>query len=348
MVRNLYVRVATRLIALLLPARLRGAVRSERGATVVIFALILPAVLGMEALVIDGTRVFVERRALQNAADSAALAAAAFLPTSDAGRLSTSAQAAIDYAALNGFTITIDDITFSSESVSNDRVTVRTASVVQFFFAAGLGVPLGAVSSESAAQVGSVGGVSGVLPWGLEAPVGGFVFGQEYCLKLGEHSEMCSGATQGNFRALDIDNTGSSSGSIYRDKVRWGSNTVIRVGEQKNVAQGDMEGPTQQGLGCEGNNGRITGNNSTFSQVIEQTEDGYRVLDWSNTRLGLVPTVTYPQAQVAVVTGFAVFFIEGCAGGGAVTGRFIDTVVPGGEWMPYQPGYGTRVVRLVQ
>ncbi|GMU39272.1 MAG: hypothetical protein AMXMBFR23_01380 [Chloroflexota bacterium] len=326
-------------------------VRSDRGISTVLFALVLPAVMGMQALVIDGTRLFVERRALQNAADAAALAAAAYLPSTDPQVLALAEAAAIQYAALNGYAITAADVEFTSESVLNDRVTVHTEGEVGFFFAGGLGVPLGAVSSLGSAQIGSVGGIGSVMPWGVEEPAGGFVFGQEYCLKLGSGGGggNCSGAAQGNFHALDIDDTGTNSASEYRDRIRWGSNTVVRIGQVKDVSTGNMQGPTQQGTGCSGNSGRISGNDATFNEVIEVLDGGgYRVLDWANTRLVLIPTVVFPSAHEALVTGFTVFFVEACGPNGSVTGRFIDTVVPGGEWVAFQPGLGTRMVRLVE
>jgi len=326
------------------------AARSEHGVSTVIFALTLPALLGMQALVLDGTRVFVERRALQNAADSAALAAASFLPSTDPLVLARAEEAAIEYAALNGYTITTNDIAFVSDAVVNDRVVVQTAGEVEFVFAAGFGVNLGAVSSRGSAQIGTVGGLGSVMPWGVEEPDGGFVFGEEYCLKLGSGGAggQCSGAREGNFHALDIDETGNSSADYYRDLIRFGSATVIRIGQAKPVNTGNMQGPTQQGTGCSGNNGRITGNNATFEQVIEVTDEGYQVLDWTNSRLIFIPVVTFPQSHTALVTGFTVFFLEDCGPNGSVTGRFIDTVVPGGEWVAFQPGTGTRAVRIVE
>ena len=337
-----------RLVALLLAAA--RATRSERGISTVLFALTLPAVMGMQALVIDGTRLFVERRALQNAADAAALAAASYLPSTDPLTLAAAEQAAIDYAAMNGYEISAGDVMFSSESTVNDRVTVRTDGEVSFFFAGSFGVSLGAVSSRGSAQIGIVGGIGSVMPWGVEDPPAGFVFGETYCLKLGSNGGggACDDASQGNFHALDIDDTGTNSADEYRDRIQWGSDTVVRVGQVKDVATGNMQGPTQQGSGCSGNNGRISGNDATFGEVIETTADGYRVLDWANTRLVLIPTVVFPEAHQALVTGFAVFFIDSCGPNGSVIGRFIDTVVPGGEWAAFQPGVGSRMVRIVE
>jgi hypothetical protein len=54
----------------------RQMLRSERGQTLVLMALLLPTLLGIAAIAVDGSRLFVQRRTLQNAADAAALAVA--------------------------------------------------------------------------------------------------------------------------------------------------------------------------------------------------------------------------------------------------------------------------------
>lgn len=333
--------------------RLRNAGADERGAVTVIFALTLPLVIGMQMLVVDGTRVFVERRALQNAADAAALAAAHYLPTTDPTRLAIARSEAIDYAAANGATIGPADVEFATDTTPFDRVTVRAHGTAPFFFAPSIGISTGAVSSMGTAQLGVVGGLMGVMPWGAVAPAGGFVFGQQYCLKLGSNGGggACSTHSQGNFYALDIDNSGTSSGSIYRDEIVNGSGTVVRAGQVKNVVSGNMSGPTQQGTGCTGSTGRISGDTSTFAEVVESDGDSYRVLDWTNPRLVIIPRVEFPDSQHARVLGFSAFFIDSCGSNGAVIGRFIDTVIPGGEWAPYNAAvgaFGAVAVRLVR
>ena len=50
--------------------------RREGGQTLIFFVLAMPVFLAVIALVIDGSMLLVKRRALQNAADAAALAAA--------------------------------------------------------------------------------------------------------------------------------------------------------------------------------------------------------------------------------------------------------------------------------
>lgn len=331
---------------------LRETSADERGVTTVIFALTLPLVVGMQMLLVDGSRLYVERRELQNAADAAALAAAQFLPTTDPAQLQLAINEAIVYAAANGVTITAGAVEFSTEVTQFDRVTVRTEGGAPFFFAPSIGISFGAVSSQGAAQLGVVSGLMGVMPWGVEPPAGGFVFGETYCLKMGSNGGgVCNQHDQGNFHALDIDDTGTSSANQYRDRIISGSQTVVRIGQTKNVASGNMNGPTSQGTGCSGNSGRIVGDTSTFSEVIESTDDGYRVLDWLSPRIVIIPRVEFPDSQHALILGFSAFFIEDCGNNGAVVGRFIDTVVPGGEWAPYDEiaaAYGLLAVRLVQ
>jgi hypothetical protein len=334
-------------------SRLLRSSQDERGVATVMFALTLPLIIGIQMLTVDASRVFVERRELQNAADAAALAAAQYLPTTDSALLQAAVDEAIMFAAANGVTISPADVEFSTDTTPFDRVTVRTHGSAPFFFAPSIGLNMGAVSSRGTAQLGVLGGMIGVMPWGAEEPPGGFVFGHTYCLKMGSSGNggLCNQHDQGNFHALDIDDTGTSSASEYRERIINGSSTVVRVGQIKGVASGNMNGPTQQGTGCSGNSGRITGDTSTFEEVLEQNGDTYRVLDWSNPRLVIIPRVEFPDSHQALILGFSAFFIEDCGNNGAVVGRFIDTVVPGGEWAPYNSSvgaYGLLAVRLVQ
>jgi len=59
---------------------LRRLVRSEKGQTFVLVAAAFPVILGIAAVVIDGTRLFVAHQQTQNAADAASLAAGLELP----------------------------------------------------------------------------------------------------------------------------------------------------------------------------------------------------------------------------------------------------------------------------
>jgi Flp pilus assembly protein TadG len=321
----------------------------DRGSIVYLFAAVLPVILGIAALVVDVGHAAVSRRQMQNAADAASLAAASLLPSSSAQVLQQATDMAIGIAAANGASISAGDVYFSTVSAANDQVTVHTAVDVHFSFAPAIGVAIGAVSTQGASQIGSMAGGLGVEPWGVVLPDGGFVFGDTYCLKLGSNGGggACTGARQGNFQPLDIDNDGNSSGNTYKDLIHYGSQTLVTVGQTKNINTGNMVGPTQQGTGCTGNNGLLSGNTQQFDDVIEETATGYRVLEWTSPRLVIIPIVHYPDSATAVVDGFTVFFVSGCGSNGAVLGKFVDVVVPNGIWGNYTGDFGARVVKLV-
>lgn len=330
-------------------SRLRHAWRrlaDERGTVLVLSVLMLSAMVGMTSLTVDTGRFYVERRQIQNAVDAAALAAASYLPTEDAARLSAAADEAVAYAAQNGVVIGPGDVTISTTWATNDTVEVAAERAVAFAFARVIGIDGGTASADALAQIGSLEGAAGVLPLGVEYPVGGIVFGEAYCLKLGNGD--CGGGEHGNFGALDIDHTGSGSANIYRSRIETGSLTTVSVGDHIDVVDGNMAGPTSQGMGCGGNSGRLYGNTQSFEDVVEQVDDSYRVLDWTSPRLALLPLVTYPDQQEAIVEGFALFYLDGCAGNGEIVGRAIDTVIPGASWGPYRAGEGTRALKVTR
>ena len=57
---------------------------------------------------------------------------------------------------------------------------------------------------------------------------------------------------------------------------------------------------------------------------------------WSNPRL-VIPMVSY-TSSTGTILGFGVFFIDACGTNGAIIGRFIDTMVPGRQWIPLSGG----------
>jgi Flp pilus assembly protein TadG len=79
--------------------------RRERGQTLIFFVLAMPVFLAIIALVVDGSMLLVKKRALQNAADAAALAAAQDWPLGGAcagGCLATLQTRATTYSNKNG------------------------------------------------------------------------------------------------------------------------------------------------------------------------------------------------------------------------------------------------------
>src|ERR1700743_777722 len=75
--------------------------RNEEGQALILVGVMLALMVGVAAVVIDGSNAFVQRQSLQNAADAAALAAAQELSTSGCPGSGTCGTEAATYASDN-------------------------------------------------------------------------------------------------------------------------------------------------------------------------------------------------------------------------------------------------------
>jgi len=138
-------------------------IRSERGQTTVLAAVLMIALLGMAGFVIDVGSWFRQQRTTQATVDAAALAGAQALPTSptDASSLATS------YAGKNGG-VAGTSVTISSHFTSNDMITVKQTKSTQGFFSKLFGVSTINVGSKASAISEIPTEVSGVAPIGVD------------------------------------------------------------------------------------------------------------------------------------------------------------------------------------
>ncbi len=309
-----------------------------------LFALLLPILLGMTALAIDVGGYASERRHLQNAADSMALAASQDLPDAAASQ-----AAARSWAAKNGvdWSRVTFTVTQAGGGVLNPRVSIEIDKPHKFAFIRVLGIASKNVGAHAAAIKTSPGGIGGLVPWSvllstqLAAPPG-----ESLTLKYDANN-----ATAGNFGAIALDGTGSA---IYLATTEHGSTSVVcaegvpdctTVSAECEEATcptetGNKVGPTRDGIDY-----RIEHTDpscSTFEQVFDGPADGKFHLDalcnpWlagskSSLRVVLVPVIDSlcnGRCDVTVV-GFAMFFLEGYGAGGCtgndceVKGRFVN------------------------
>ncbi len=323
----------------------------ERGIALVLYTLAMVPMLGMLALVADVGIVFAHKAQMQGALDAGVLAAASLLPTTADSEIAAARSIAVDLAGLNGYSLDPTEVVISATSIPGDTVEIVHHMDDDLIFAKLLGIQTATVSASARAQVGTLGGATGVLPLAIEMPATMFPFGEVVCLKLAADGP-CSGGGGGNFLAVDIDNLGSSSASVYEEKIRLGSSSIVNIGDVLPINTGAMAGPTRQGLGCVGNNGRLTGNTETFADVVSSSGGAFTVKNWDSPRLALVPFVTSTSSTVTVQK-LGIFFIDGCTEGGSsagIQGRFIDVAKPGGLWAPLtNANYaGAKSIRLVQ
>jgi Putative Flp pilus-assembly TadE/G-like len=105
--------------------------RSERGQVVVLTTVMLAALLGLGAMVMDVGVWFHAKRQLQATADAAALAGAQSLPT-DPGQAES---LAVQYGASNGGGVDAGDVSFESQWVANDTIVVHAHGTQSAYFA---------------------------------------------------------------------------------------------------------------------------------------------------------------------------------------------------------------------
>jgi Flp pilus assembly protein TadG len=186
----------------------------ERGQAMMVFALVLPVLLGMTGMAVDLGSYANDRRDLQNAADSIALAAARDLP--DATAATTSAQS---WATKNG--INWNQVTLSiTGGDTAPKVSVDISRRHNFAFVRMVGLSGKNVGAHAAAVKASFAGGSGVVPWSvLQSAVDGATNGSVVTLKYD-----ATGANVGNFGTIQIDGGGAN---IYQSDVMYGSNSAV-------------------------------------------------------------------------------------------------------------------------
>ena len=90
---------------------------------------------------------------------------------------------------------------------------------------------------------------------------------------------------------------------------------------------------------------------ATVVNMVHDNGNGtYTVLDRTSPKLAIMPIVEGVGTSPVHIIGFGMFYLEGTVQQGGdvtVSGRFINTVIPG-QWGPLTSNYGLRVVKLVE
>lgn len=107
--------------------KVKNALKNDKGSTIVVYTLALTAILGFCALVVDIGYTAIEKQKLQNAIDSAALAAVQELPNT-----TRAIEVAYQYMQLNGYDPSYITVDFSD---SNRIININGTKTVEHFFA---------------------------------------------------------------------------------------------------------------------------------------------------------------------------------------------------------------------
>ena len=298
--------------------------RNEKGISIILFVGIITGILGFSALVTDVGYLMVERSKLKNTADAAALAAVREMSDDR----SNAQNVAKDYIAKNdrsevNYEILIPDTGYIA--------TVKLKKNVYFFFAKIFGLNGTEIQVQSIAKMAPVVAVRGVRP--LVVVQQNFIYGQEYTLKEG-----AGDGYSGNYGAIALGGTGSDR---YRDNIKYGYDSVLRLGDYIKTETGNMTGPTGDGI-----------------RYLVDECDHYPKCTYNNyepncPRLIAIPVVNTLDVNgrsSIVVVGFAAFFIEGYTDEGGhseIKGRFIETII-NAELGDAATDYGLRSIKLIE
>jgi hypothetical protein len=305
-----------------------------------LFALLIPVLLGMAALAIDLGAFSAHRRSLQNSADAIALAAAQELPDEAAAH-----EKALDWAARNDvdaadLTIVTSPAT-SSEPNPSVRVTIERSH--EFTFMKALQINEATVSASAKAIKTSPGGALDVLPWAvLEETKEDTEPGDLVTLKYDAND-----VEEGNFGAIRLDGNGSS---VYGETIVDGSSSTICA----DGVSGCVEtSPVCDGAVCESETGNMVGYTRTgvdyrmdntaeqcdsFEEVFTPDADGSYDLNhdcnpwldgtYTSLRVIVLPIISSlcNGSCDVTVTGFTLFWLEGYSADGKCTGNTCEIV----------------------
>lgn len=303
------------MIAWMIVRRIRA---EEAGATLVYVTLVLPVLLSIAGLTLDGSNLYWQQRRMQIAADAAALAGAGELALGSTA--STVAQVVQTLATANGA-----DTTTWTISADGLAIQVETTHTFDPFFAGIMGFTTLAVQAESTAQVAAITRMGNLLPMATMCDTSGdelslgFILGLIYTL----WDSLLN--VPGNVGWLDWDG-GSNGASELADNIANPSNSgVWEVGDWvpgspgvKNSAQ--VRQAMDSWIG------------ETVTIILYDQVSG----QGSNTEYR--------------ICGFASFELTDYNFQGAlkwVQGRFVRTVQRGGVSSGDAPDTGLRTVRLV-
>lgn len=315
----------------------RGARRDlgpTEGSAMVLVALLLVVLFGCAALALDAGLAFAAQRGLQKSADAAALAAALELPADTAAAVAV----AVQYAALNGADLAPSQISVEASDAAYDTVEVELTKTVTFMFAPIIGIDSANVAAEATARIGSLRAATGLVPWELVVPNGGFQFGQTYALKSG----IGSG---GNYNPLALGGTGAD---VYQANVLYGASESYEIDQGVDTEPGNMKGPTRSAL-VE----RIGSDPYTRWTDLVEPDGTLNGVDDDNPRIITIPTITnpLPGRSIVTITGFALFYVNGTPdtwNGSEVQGVFVKDVVVGAVGPLSSNPLIPRVVSLVE
>lgn len=316
-----------------------GIFGSENGQAMILFSAAMIVLLSAAALVIDYGRPALVGRRMQNAADSAALAASQGLSISTGNASSEIRAIAREYAKENGFgdNAVVNATLSQPEAGHNMRLEVTIDTTVDYTFARIFGKDSIDMRRSAAVELVSLAGVKNAVPLSIKQDEldqriadGNY----EMILKYGGGS-----GDNGAYGAVDLDGENEGGANDYSKRVKYGYEGVIYVGDILPSENGNMSGPTVTAVEY-----RLSACHHSPKCTAEHYVEGCP-------RIMIVPVVTYINKHQVRVEGFAPFILQGVDGSGNqcnVHGSYIPGLVVQGETGGNVNTYGTYGRKLVK
>jgi len=299
----------------------KNLIKNEKGNAILITALFMSVFIILSALVVDSGLMYLVKARLANAADAAVLAAAQELPGNP------NAARAIAKAYINSNGVSDSEVTF--EILNNNReIKAVTSRRINLIFGRLAGFMDTNIVARSTASVGSIKGLDGIVPLGIEDE--GFEFNHEYTLKVGAGS-----SETGWFGALALGGPGANT---YEDNLAYGYRDVIKIGDIIDVKTGNMSNPTQRAIAY-----RM----DQCNHIPKCTAESF-VKECK--RLVKVPVIIKLSSGDVQIVGFSVFLVDAVAGQGTesiITGSFVRSITSGDIDLD-GTDYGLLGVKLTQ
>ncbi|HEX2376866.1 MAG TPA: pilus assembly protein TadG-related protein [Gaiellales bacterium] len=317
----------------------RGRVVSQRGQTLPLICLFMVSLLGVSGMVLDLGNGYVQRRAVQNEADAAAVAGADAIPSGNV------TSAATQMAAKNGRSGDAVTVALSG----NDTVTVTVRRTAPTFFLRVFGRSSLPVSATAVARIEALGAVKGhVSPYAVTVDA----------YANGTGTTLFKENQPGAYGTIDLPTTDNTSGGSCTGNTNKGTPSNIAPELSDNLAAGTLviggclsvkSGASQPSANIVNN---IPPNNNQMSQDLQSLGNGqYQVIpqSWDDPnglppRLMYIPIVqTLPSGNGTTnILSFAWFYMTSATGGGSgltINGQWVTLQLPPtGETVQYQPG----------
>ncbi|MDQ0351312.1 hypothetical protein J2R98_001126 [Alkalibacillus filiformis] len=291
--------------------------RKEEGATIVIAAVSLTALIALLGLVIDGGMYFSERTHLQKTANAAAISSAQELTEEDESHvLNILEETLVHHNELDSKVGHIINM--------GEKVTVELGRTYDTTFMSLFGIDSVEIGARATASLGNIGRAVGAAPLGIDESIE-LNYGEEYELKVDEED-----VDTGNFGVLALEGPGAST---YKDNLLNGFQEELAIGEVVETQTGNIAGPTEEAVDI----------------LIDSCDNMY---ERDCPRILLVPVYrphNHDQNQMKEVeiTGFAYFYITEPMDSQEKTikGEFIERTGTGFE-LDEAPDKGAFTVRL--